>query len=259
MARLAVITGASTGIGFELARIAAQQGYDLVVGANEDLIDAAVRDFALHGTNVIAVQADLATREGVDELLGKVDGRAVDVLCANAGTGCGGAFMDQSVESWRHTIDTNIFGTLYLTQYVLRDMIARRQGRILVTGSIAGYIPGSFNAVYNATKAFIDNFTDALRNELGEDDLPTITTLMPGATDTDFFARAGMLDTRVGANKHKADPADVARAGWDAMLKGSSRIVPGIHNKIQVAVSGIVRPAILAEAHRKLAEPGGAE
>ncbi len=259
MARLAVITGASTGIGFELACIAAEQGYDLVVAANEDLIDAAARDFALHGTDVIAVQADLATREGVDELLAKVDGRSVDVLCANAGTGCGGAFIDQNVESWRHTIDTNIFGTLYLTQYVLRDMIARRQGRILVTGSIAGYIPGSFNAVYNATKAFIDNFTDALRNELGEDDLPTITTLMPGATDTEFFARAGMLDTRVGANKYKADPADVARAGWNAMLKGSSRIVPGIHNKIQVAASGIVPPAILAEAHRKLAEPGGAE
>jgi short-subunit dehydrogenase len=259
MARLAVVTGASTGIGFELAGIAAEQGYDLVVAANEDLIYAAARDFSLHGTNVIPVQANLATREGVDELIDKVGGRPIDILCANAGTGCGGAFMDQSMESWRHTIDTNIFGTLYLIQTVLRDMVAERRGRILVTGSIVGYIPGSFNAVYNATKAFIDNFTDALRNELGEQDLPTITTLMPGATDTEFFARAGMLDTRVGANEHKADPADVARAGWDAMSKGSSRIVPGIQNKIQVAVSGIVPPAILAAAHRKIAEPGGAE
>lgn len=259
MAQLAVITGASTGIGFELGCIAAEQGYDLVVAANEDLIHAAARDFSLQGTDVIPVQADLATRDGVDLLLGKIGGRPIDVLCANAGTGCGGAFMDQSVESWRHTIDTNIFGTLYLMQTVLRDMAARQQGRILVTGSIVGYIPGSFNAVYNATKAFVDNFTDALRNELRDNDLPTITTLMPGATDTEFFARAGMLDTRVGANEHKADPADVARAGWNAMLKGSSRIVPGIQNKIQVAVSGIVPPAILAEAHRKLAEPDGAE
>lgn len=259
MAPLAVITGASTGIGFELASIAAEQGYDLVVAADEDLIHAAARDFSSHNRTVIAVQADLATQDGVDALLRALSGRPVDILCANAGTGCGGPFMEQSVESWRHTIDTNIFGTLYLIQSVVRDMIARQQGRVLVTGSIVGYIPGSFNAVYNATKAFVDNFTDALRNELGDHDLPTITTLMPGATDTEFFARAGMLDTRVGTNEHKADPADVARSGWKAMQKGHSRNVPGIQNKIQVAVSGIVPPPILAEAHRKLAEPGGGD
>ena len=256
--KFAIITGASTGIGFELATIAAKDGYDILVVADEPLIDAAARDFEQFGTNVQSVEADLSTIDGVDTLLAAAAGRRIDVLCANAGTGTGGAFLDQDVTNWRHAIDTNVTGTVYLLQRVLRDMIARDDGKVLVTGSIAGYIPGSFNAVYNATKAFVDNFTEALRNEIQESEGVTLTTLMPGPVDTEFFARADMLDTQVGQDPNKADPADVAKDGWDALMAGKGHIVSGWKNKLQVAGAGIVPQAVLAEMHRKMAEPGSA-
>jgi uncharacterized protein len=195
----------------------------------------------------------------VDEVLSRVGGRPIDVLCANAGIAHGGAFLEEDPDDWCHSIDTNITGTVYLLQQTLHRMTRRHEGKILVTGSIAGYIPGSLNAIYNATKAFIDNFTDALRDELDNFEGITLTTLMPGATDTEFFDRADMLDTKVGADDNKADPANVARDGWDAMIKGSARIVPGFWNKLQVAAAGIVPPAILAAQHRKMAEPGTVE
>lgn len=259
MRKLAVITGASTGIGFELASIAAEEGYDLLVAANEELINAAAADFARYDVEVNPVEADLSSRAGVDQMLRQLNGRQIDVLCANAGVGTGGAFLQQDFGDWEHSVNTNITGTIYLLQEVLKQMVERGEGKILVTGSIAGYIPGSFNAVYNATKAFIDNFTDALRNELKEQKNITLTTLMPGATDTEFFERAGMLDTRVGADDNKDDPAKVARDGWDAMIKGEDRIVSGWKNKLQVAASGVVPVGILAGMHRKMAKPGSAE
>lgn len=256
MRKLALITGASTGIGFELASIAAEEGYDLLVAANEDLINAAAADFRLQGVDILPVEVDLSSRAGVDEMLRQLNGRYVDVLCANAGAGTGGAFVEEDFASAEQAINTNITGTIYLLHLVLKQMIDRGNGKVLVTGSIAGYIPGSFNAIYNATKAFIDNFTDALRNELRDHEGITLTTLMPGATDTEFFARAGMLDTRVGKNDHKDDPGKVARDGWDAMMKGEHRIISGWKNKLQVAASGVVPVGVLAEMHRKLAEPG---
>lgn len=255
--KLAVITGASTGIGFELAHLAAQDGYDLIVVADEPLIDSAAADFRQTGIKVRSVEADLSTTQGVDALLDAVQGRPIDVLCANAGVGTGGAFLDQEVADWRHSIDTNITGTVYLLQQVLRQMTARGQGKVLVTGSIAGYIPGSFNAVYNGTKAFIDNFTDAIRNELKDHQGVTLTTLKPGATDTEFFHRAGMDDTKVG-QQDKADPAKVAADGWEAMQAGKDAITSGWLNKLQVAAAGVVPASILAEQHRKMAEPGSA-
>lgn len=257
-AKLAIVTGASTGIGFELATLAARNGHDLIVVADEPLIDAAAADLRRFGGAVSPVEADLATIDGVDRLLAAANGRAIDILCANAGTGVGGAFLDQEVTAWRHVIDTNVTGTLYLLQKVLRDMVARGEGRVLVTGSIVGFIPGSFNAVYNATKAFIDNFTEALRNEIKEVEGVTLTTLMPGPTDTEFFARAGMLDTRVG-QQDKADPAKVARDGWDAMMTGRGHIVSGIGNKLQFAGSGVMPQSVLAEMHRRMAEPGSGD
>lgn len=253
--KLAIITGASTGIGFELASIAAEEGYDLIVVADEPLIDAAAADFRGHGVEVISVEADLSTFQGVDRLLAAAEGRQIDILCANAGWAHGGAFLDQSVDSWHHTINTNITGTVYLLQKVLAEMVARNDGKILVTGSIAGYIPGSFNATYNATKAFVDNFTEALRNEIEDADGVTLTTLMPGATETEFFARADMLDTKVG-KQDKADPAKVARDGWDALMDGQGSIVSGLFNKVEVAAAGVVPQSILADQHRKMAEPG---
>lgn len=254
--KLAIVTGASTGIGFELATLAAKEGYDLIVVADEPLIDAAAADFRQFGTEVQSVQADLSTLDGVEALLATAAGRAIDLVCANAGIGTGGPFLEQDVAAWRHSIDTNVTGTVYLLQNVLRDMVARDSGKVLVTGSIAGYIPGSFNAVYNATKAFIDNFTEALRNELKDANGVTLTTLMPGATDTEFFARADMLDTKVGRDDSKADPAKVAKDGWDALMAGKGHIVSGLANKLQVAAAGIAPQSVLAELHRGMAEPG---
>ncbi|MBA3897283.1 MAG: SDR family NAD(P)-dependent oxidoreductase [Sphingomonadaceae bacterium] len=253
--KFAIITGASTGIGFELAQLAVDDGYDLLVVADEPLIDAAAADFRRNGADVQSAEADLATVEGVDRLLAAANGRRIDLLCANAGIGTGGAFLDQSVTKWRHSIDTNITGTLYLLQKVLKDMVAKGEGKVLVTGSIAGYVPGSFNAVYNGTKAFVDNFTEALRNELKDVEGVTLTTLMPGATETEFFNRAGMDDTKVGTEK-KADPAKVAKDGWDAMMARKSAIVSGLMNKLQVAAAGVVPQSMLAESHRRMAEPG---
>jgi short-subunit dehydrogenase len=253
--KLAIVTGASTGIGFELATIAAKQGYDLIVVANEALIQSAAADFSTFGTQVESVETDLSTIEGVDRMLAAANGRRVDLLVANAGTGTGGAFLEQDVPTWRHAVDTNVTGTVYLIQKVLVEMVARDDGKILVTGSIAGYIPGSFNAIYNATKAFIDNFTEALRNEIQESKGVTLTTLMPGPTDTEFFARAGMLDTPVGKDEHKADPAKVAQDGWDALMAGKGHIVSGLMNKVQVLGAGVVPQSVLAERHRKMAEP----
>ena len=253
--KFAVVTGASTGIGFELASIAAENGYDLLVVADEPLIDAAAADFRTHGGAVESVEADLSTIDGVDRLLAAANGRKIDLLCANAGHGLGGDFLSQDVAGWRHVIDTNITGTIYLLQKVLNDMVAVGEGKVLVTGSIAGYIPGSFHAVYNGSKAFIDNFTEALRNELKNEDGITITTLMPGATETEFFDRADMNDTKVGQAK-KADANKVARDGWDALMAGKGHVVSGLMNKLQVAASGVIPASALAESHRDMAEPG---
>jgi uncharacterized protein len=254
--KLAVVTGASSGIGLEIAKLAAKDGYDLVVAADEPLVDAAagLKDL---GVEVQGVQADLATEQGVAQLLATTGDRPVDVLVANAGHGHGGAFVDQEPKSWKHTIATNVTGTLLLIQPVLRRMLERGEGRILVTGSIAGYVPGSFNAVYNGTKAFIDNFCAAISDEI-KDSPVTLTVLKPGATETEFFRRAEMLDTKVGQEK-KDDPADVAKTGWDAMIEGERSVVHGLKNKATVLAAGVVPESMTAKQHRAQAEPGSGE
>lgn len=255
----AIITGASTGIGFELATLAAKNGYDILVVADEPLIEAAAEDFRQFGTEVRSMEADLSTLQGVDELLEAAEGRPVDLLCANAGRGLGHAFLEQRVEDWRRVVDTNIVGTSYLLQKVLADMVARNTGKVLVTGSIAGYIPGAFQAVYNGTKAFVDSFVAAIQNEIKDADGVTLTNLMPGPVDTEFFARGDMLDTSVGSDPKKSDPADVARDGWDALMAGKAQVVSGWKNKIQSAVANVTPNAVLAERHRAMAEPGTAK
>jgi short-subunit dehydrogenase len=154
-------------------------------------------------------------------------------------------------------MDTNITGTIYLAQRVGREMRSRGEGRILFTGSIAGFTPGTFNAVYNGTKAFIDSFSFALRNEL-KDTGVTVTCLMPGATETEFFERAGMLDTKIGQSE-KDDPADVAKVGYEAMMNGEGDVVAGWKNKVMSAVATVTPSGVLAEQHRKKAEPGSAK
>lgn len=254
--KLAIVTGASSGIGREIAMLAAADGYDLILAADEPFVDASA-GLGAEGVEVETVEADLATPAGVEQLLAAAKGRDIDVLVANAGHGLGHAFLDQDVAAWRHVIDTNITGTLLLLQPVLRKMVARGEGRVLVTGSIAGHLAGSFQAVYNGTKAFVDSFAAAIGNEL-KDSGVTITCLKPGATDTRFFERAGMLDTKVGRAK-KDDPAAVAKTGWDAMKAGEHSVVHGLKNKAQVLASGVLSEATTAEMHRKQAEPGSGD
>ncbi|MBV8912280.1 MAG: SDR family NAD(P)-dependent oxidoreductase, partial [Acetobacteraceae bacterium] len=212
---LAVVTGASTGIGYELAKIAAEKGYALVICADEPGIqDAAAR----LGGKAEPVQADLATTEGVDELLQKIGNRQISVLCANAGRGLGRAFTDQDWADIRNVIDTNVTGTTYLLHKALNMMARHNTGRILVTGSIAGLMPGTYQAVYNGTKAYLDSLSEALRAELkSQGSNISVTCLMPGPTETEFFKRADMMDTSVGTAK-KDDAAMVAETGWEAMM-----------------------------------------
>ena len=255
--KLAIVTGASTGIGFELAHIAAKEGYDLLVVADEPLIDAAAGDLKQYGTQVTSVQADLATFEGNDQLLAAANGRPIDLLLANAGLGLGRAFIDQSVSDWQRVINTNVLGTTYLLQKVAQQMVRRNEGKILITGSIAGLMPGSYQAVYNGTKAYLDSFSYALREELKDTNV-TVTVLMPGPTETEFFERADMMDTKVGTQE-KDDPAKVAQDGWDAMISGAGHIVSGWKNKLQAAMSHVTPDSTLAKMHANLAEPGTAK
>lgn len=255
--QLAVVTGASTGIGLQLARQCAQNGFDLIIAANEPEIEKAADELRVGKTKVEAVQADLATIDGNDALYQAIKGRPVAALLANAGRGLGKAFLDQDFNDIRFVVETNITGTLYLVQKIARDMRTRGDGRILITGSIAGFIPGSYQAVYNGTKAFLDSFSYALREEM-KDTGVTVTCLMPGATETDFFRRADMLDTKVGTAE-KASPLDVAKDGFKAMMAGDASIVSGIQNKIQVAAAHVVPAETLARQHSKMAKPGTAE
>lgn len=254
--KLAIVTGASTGIGFELAHLAAEEGYDLLVVADEPLINNAAEDFKRHGTEVISVEADLATFEGNDTLLAAANGRTIDLLLANAGRGLGRAFVDQDVADWRRVIDTNVTGTTYLLQKVAQQMKAHGAGKILITGSIAGLIPGSFQAVYNGTKAYLDSFSYALREELRESGV-TVTVLMPGPTETEFFERADMMDTKVGTSP-KEDPAATAKHGWDAMKSGAGHVVSGWKNKLEAALSHVIPDSVLAKKHAADAAPGTA-
>ncbi|MDB5883865.1 MAG: dehydrogenase/reductase oxidoreductase protein-like protein [Polaromonas sp.] len=255
---LAIVTGASSGIGYNLAVCCAQNGFDLLVAADQPL-DEAAGDFRALGAQVDCVQAELAGREGVDQLCAAIRGRPVEALLANAGHGLGRSFLEQEFNDIQHVIDTNITGTLYLIRQVAPGMVSRRRGRILVTGSIAGFMPGAFQAVYNGSKAFVDSFAAALRNELKSTGV-TVTCLMPGPTDTDFFMRADMLDTQVGTDESAmSDPADVARAGFSAMMRGEADVVAGFKNKLQVAMAKVMPSDAMAEMHRKLAQPGTAE
>jgi short-subunit dehydrogenase len=178
----------------------------------------------------------------------------VEALLANAGTGIGGGFLDEDLADALRVVELNVVGTISLVHAVGRGMRARGRGRILITGSIAGFVPGSFMAVYNASKAFLDSFSMAIRNELNGTGV-TVTCLMPGVTETEFFERAGMEDTPIGRSE-KADPADVARKGFEAMQKGESGVVTGFMNKVQVAFAGIIPDTMLAAMQRRLTEPG---
>ncbi len=255
---LAVVTGASSGIGYHLAQCCAAEGFNLVIASDEAAIETAANQLRRYGISVETVQADLAARDGVDKLVSALRGRYIWALMANAGHGLGGGFLDQEFGDIQHVINTNVSGTLYLLHRLGRTMRAQGSGRILITGSIAGFQPGTYAAVYNASKAFVDSFAAALRNELQDSGI-SVSCLLPGVTDTHFFERAAMLDTRLAADPNKADPAEVARVGFDAMMNEKADVVVGLKNKLEVAVMKVLPSNIAARQHRKKAEPGGAK
>jgi short-subunit dehydrogenase len=255
----AVVTGASSGIGLELAKQFAEHGYDLLVTSESARIDAAEEELRATGAKVSSVRADLATREGVHTLCSAIEamGRPVDAIAINAGVGVGGPFLENDLDAEIDLINLNVISVVHLAKHVLRDMVARNEGRMLFTASIAAEMPAPFEAVYGASKAFVLSFAEALRNELKDTNV-VVTALQPGATETNFFHRAGMDDTKVGAGK-KSDPADVARAGFEALMKGKDHVVAAMtKEKIQVAIGQIIPETVKAEQHRKISEPGSA-
>jgi short-subunit dehydrogenase len=244
---LAVVTGASTGIGRELAREFEEHDFDVIGAADEDAPGV--------------VRVDLATPEGVEALYRHVQaaGRPVAALALNAGTGKGGAFADTELDDDLRVIDLNVRSTVHLVKRFVPDMVARGEGRILITSSIAAGSPGPFNSIYNASKSFVQSFALALREEL-EDTGVTVTALMPGPTDTEFFDRADMTDTRLGASEHKDDPVDVARDGFEAMMAGKERAVSAsLATKLQARASRFTPDSVKAALHKHATKPGSAE
>jgi short-subunit dehydrogenase len=256
--KFSIVTGASSGIGLELAKCCAKDGMDILVVADEPEIELAAETLrGLGAGNVYALQADLSDEAGVDKLIAAVKDRPIEHLIANAGRGLGDSFLNQDWSAAKHVVATNILGTIYLLHQLGRRMVATGQGRILITGSIAGFMPGSYQAVYNGTKAFLDSFSYALREEI-KDSGVTVTCLMPGATETEFFERADMMDTKIGEEK-KMDPADVAKQGYDAMLAGDGQVITGWKNKMQAAMAHVLPAERLAKTHTKEAKPGTAK
>jgi len=255
---LALVTGASSGIGFELAKQFAEHGFDLVVCAEDDGLEAAAEQLQATGADVRTVRADLSTYDGVEQLYAAstVAGRPVDVAALNAGVGLGGPFLKTELAREISMIDLNITSTVHLAKRLLPDMVARNQGRVLVTSSIAATMPGSFQSVYNGTKSFLQSWVQALQNEL-KDTGVTITSLMPGPTETNFFHRAEMDDTLVGRSQAiKDDPAQVARQGFEALMDGEDKLVAGsLMTKAQGAMNKVLPDNVKAAAHRKMAEP----
>lgn len=255
---LAVVTGASNGIGYELARQFAQHGFDLLVTSTGSSINDAAQAFEQLGAKVQTVEADLATYDGVEKLYHEIKaiGQPVEAIAINAGVGVGGDFTyETDLKDELNLINLNVVSSVHLAKRVVKDMVERGYGRILFTSSIAALMPGPFEAVYAASKSFIQSFSEALRNEL-KDTGVTVTALLPGPTDTDFFHRAEMDDTKAGSSK-KDDPAEVAKQGFEALMAGKDSVIAGsLMTKIQGAVANMLPDTANAELHRKLTEPG---
>jgi uncharacterized protein len=257
---LAVVTGASSGIGYELAVQFAQHGFDLFICAEDDGITQASEDLKALGTQVESLQCDLAGKEGVEEFYRNIrfTERPVAALAINAGVGVGGKFYETDFKEELNLINLNIVSAVHLTKLVLKDMIKRREGgRLLFTSSVAATAPGPYTAVYAASKAFIQSFAEALRYELKDEDI-IVTAFLPGATDTNFFHRAGMDDTKIGA-KRKDDPAEVARQGFEAMMAGKDQIIAGsLMTKLGNAANDLIPESVKVRQHGKLTKPGSA-
>jgi uncharacterized protein len=258
---LALVTGASSGIGRELAKQFAENGFDLIVAAEDVELDDAVEELRSTGVAVAPVSVDLTKREDVERLAAAVlgAGRPLDAAALNAGVGHGGAFADTDLEAELGIVELNCASTVHLAKRVVQDMVARRQGRILFTSSVASQAPEPFQAVYGASKAFVQSFALALREEL-KDTGVTVTALLPGPTDTEFFDRAGMTDTKLGASDKKDDPAQVARQGFEGLMKGEASVFAGsLASRAMGKLSSVTPDSMATRAKRPMTEPGSAD
>lgn len=258
--QFAVVTGASSGIGYELAKQFAQNGFDLLIASGSEAINGAARDIEGLGANVEAVQADLAKHEGMHKLQSAIEatGRPVDAIALNAGVGVSGRFVETDLSEELNIVNLNVTSTLHLAKFIVKRMVARGSGRILFTASIAGTMPTPYEAVYGASKAFVRSLSQSLREEL-KDTGVSVTALMPGATETNFFHRAGADDTKLGASE-KDDAAEVAKDGFEALMAGKDHVVAGsFKNKLQAAAGYALPDPLVASAHAHMAEPGSAK
>jgi short-subunit dehydrogenase len=256
--KLALVTGASSGIGYWLAKELASRGFDLVVCSAGERLDQAVADFQNTGMEVTQVSADLATREGVDHLWEKVMelGRPADVVCINAGIGVGGLFSETELETELRIVELNCVGVVHLAKHAVKHMLELNSGRILITSSIAAEMVAPREAVYAATKAFDLSFAHSLRYELRHTGV-SVTALQPGPTDTDFFHRAGMDNTKTGTEgKHESQPEEVARQGLDALFEGKDHVyAASFKTKMEGMLANAVPGTVKGAMHEKMAKP----
>jgi short-subunit dehydrogenase len=247
--KYALITGATSGIGYELAKLFVADHYNLViVGRNQQELDSKAEEFRQSGVEVTAIQKDLFDNGNAAALYEEVTskGITIDVLVNNAGQGVYGEFKNTDLERELGIINLNISALVILTKLFLQDMVARNSGKILNLASIASKTPGPWQSVYHGTKAFVFSFTEAIREELKETDI-TVTALLPGATDTDFFNKADMLDSKAVQDKDAlSDPADVAKDGYEALMSGTDKVTSGLKNKIQVGMGNVTPDSIVA-------------
>jgi short-subunit dehydrogenase len=247
--KYALITGATSGIGYELAKLFVADHYNLViVGRNQQELDSKAEEFRQSGVEVTAIQKDLFDNGNAAALYEEVKskGITIDVLVNNAGQGVYGEFKDTDLERELGIINLNIAALVILTKLFLQDMVARNSGKILNLASIASKTPGPWQSVYHGTKAFVFSFTEAIREELKETEI-TVTALLPGATDTDFFNKADMLDSKAVQDKDAlSDPADVAKDGYEALMSGADKVTSGLKNKIQVGMGNVTPDSMVA-------------
>ena len=256
-APLAVVTGASTGIGRALAKEFVDHGFDVVIAAEEPAIREAAADLARTGHRVLPVQVDLSTADGVDTLYARVveTGRTPDAVALNAGIGVSGRFDETDLEDDLRLVDLNVRSTVHLGKLLIRDMVRAGKGRVLVTSSIAAVAPGPYHSTYAASKAFVHSFAEGIREEL-KDTGVTVTSLMPGPTDTEFFRRADMGDTPIGQTDKKDDPQDVAHDGFEALMAGRSSVVAGsAKNRIQAELGTHLPDALAAPLMARMTKP----